>query len=263
MLTPQQLGAYLKRINYQGSLAPSQETLHQLHRAQVMSIPFENLDVLLGRAIQLDTESLMTKLVHNKRGGYCFELNGLFFLVLRQLGFQVSPLAARVMRSDGSLTQKSHRITLVEIDDQQWLADVGFGANGIIEPLLLKPNVEAQQSLNTFRLVVDDVLGYLLQYCLDGNWITLYAFTLEEYFAVDYEMMNYFMAHSSDSIFTQQRVCIIPTSEAWVILNNQTLKIRGPQHSTEIKLRTDTDYQNVLVSYFGIELPYVATLNWK
>lgn len=139
MLTTQQLNAYLKRINYHGSLTPSQATLHQLHHAQVISIPFENLDIFSGRSIQLDTASLITKLINNRSGGYCFKLNGLFFLVLQQLGFQVTPLAARVMRSDGSLTQKSHRISLVEIAGQQWLADVGFGANGPIAPFLSNP----------------------------------------------------------------------------------------------------------------------------
>lgn len=97
----------------------------------------------------------------------------------------------------------------------------------------------------------------MLQYRRNEDWQTLYTFTTEEYFAVDYEMMNYFVSHSPDSIFTQSRICVIPTPEAWVILNNQVLKIRSLKDSIEIQLHNDADYRDVLASYFSIEFPLV------
>src|SRR6266700_1592257 len=128
------LDAYLERIRYNGPLSPSVETLSRLHHAQVMSIPFEDLNVFLGWPIQIDPTSLVTKLVEKRRGGYCYELNGLFLMVLQHLGFTVTPLAARVFHGE-TLSQKSHRLTLVEIEGMRWLADVGFGGNSLIETI--------------------------------------------------------------------------------------------------------------------------------
>ncbi|SRR5579884_1899960 len=104
------LDAYLERIRYDGPLSPSIETLCRLHRAQVMNIPFENLDLFLGRSIQLDSASLMSKLVEGRRGGYCYELNGLFLMVLQRLGFSVTPLAGRVFSGDTLLRPGQHQV---------------------------------------------------------------------------------------------------------------------------------------------------------
>src|SRR5579884_1232622 len=112
---PFRLDAYLERIRYNGPLSLSADTLRRLHRAQVMSIPFENIDIFLGRPIQIDPTSLFTKLVEKRRGGYCYELNGLFLMALQHLGFTATPLAARVFNGE-TFSQKSHRLTLVEID---------------------------------------------------------------------------------------------------------------------------------------------------
>ncbi|MBV8885110.1 MAG: arylamine N-acetyltransferase, partial [Chroococcidiopsidaceae cyanobacterium CP_BM_RX_35] len=150
-----ELDAYLERIAYHGSLTPCEETLYQLQRAQALSIPFENLDIFLGRPICLDPASLVTKLVKERRGGYCYELNGLFLMVLQHLGFTVTSMAARLVKPNGSFKQRSHQMMLVEIGEKRWLVDVGFGGNCPIEPIPFELDVEFDQILDTFRIKAD------------------------------------------------------------------------------------------------------------
>lgn len=247
------LDAYLERIGYESPLASSVDTFCQLHRAQALHIPFENLDIHLGKPIRLDPASLMTKLIDQKRGGYCYELNGLFFLVLQHLGFTITNLGGRVMHNDRP-TQKSHQFMMVTIAGKRWLADLGFGGNGLVDPLPFEVDVEFRQSLDTFRLKTDPVYGFFLQHKLMDDWRTLYAFTLEEYYPVDYRMMNYFNSNSPDSIFTQKRICTIPRTDARIILNDFELKIRQGTETTTTQLEDEEAYRKTLERYFGIIL---------
>ena len=157
--------------------SPSVETLRDLHRAQALNIPFENIDIFLGRPIQLDPTSIVTKIVEKGRGGYCYELNGLFFTALQHLGFTVTSLAARVFWGE-TFMQKSHQLTLVEIEGTLWLAEAGFGSNNLIEPIPLELDREFPQQLDTFRLKSDTKLGFVLQHKLEDQWRSMYAFSL-------------------------------------------------------------------------------------
>src|SRR5437868_13558713 len=128
--------AYLQRINYHGATAPTAETLRELHHAHMLAVPFENLDIHLGREIVLDDERLYAKIVERRRGGFCYELNGAFAGLLSALGFNVKKLAAGVARADGSFGPLfDHMALLVELEEP-WLADVGFG-EGFREPVRL------------------------------------------------------------------------------------------------------------------------------
>ena len=132
--------AYLRRINYSGEQAPSAATLYELHRAHLLAVPFENLDIHLGRPIVLDQDALFDKIVTRRRGGFCYELNGLFALLLRELGFEVTLLAAGVARADGGFGPEFDHLTLLvratslNPQSEVWLADVGFG-DSFREPL--------------------------------------------------------------------------------------------------------------------------------
>src|SRR5215213_6707253 len=130
--------AYLRRINYRGELAPTVATLRELHRAHLLAVPFENLDIHLGRAILLDQDALFDKIVTRRRGGFCYELNGLFALLLRELGFEVTLLSAGVARAGGGFGPEFDHLTLLVkvpsaeamalyLPSASWLADVGFG----------------------------------------------------------------------------------------------------------------------------------------
>ena len=118
---------YLKRIGYRGPLTPHIDVLRRLHRRHLLSVPFENLDIRAGRPIVLDQKLLYKKIVGNRRGGYCYELNGCFAWLLKCLGFKVSMLSARVARKDGGFSPEFDHLTLLVRLGERWLVDVGFG----------------------------------------------------------------------------------------------------------------------------------------
>ncbi|HET8843815.1 MAG TPA: arylamine N-acetyltransferase, partial [Ktedonobacteraceae bacterium] len=240
--------------------SPSGETLCRLHRAHVMSIPFENLDLFLGLPLLLDPESLVSKLVERRRGGYCHELNGLFSLLLQHLGFTVTPLGARVFHG-GTLMQKSHQLMLVEIEGKRWIADVGFGGNTLIEALPLEVEREFPQHLDTFRLQIDPKLGFVLQHQLGEQWRSLYAFSLEEYYPADYQMMHYYTSTSPASPFTQHVICTLSTDDARVILYDSELKIRRLDGTVTTHFEGGDSYREMLQRSFGIVLPAGSRLH--
>src|SRR5216684_8652363 len=144
--------AYLRRINYAGPTAPTPETLREIHRAHLLSVPFENLDIHLGRTIVCDGDGFLHKIVNERRGGFCYKLNGAFAALLRALGFQVTMLSCRVARQDGSYGPEFDHLT-VRVDlEQPWLADVGFG-DGFLEPLRLDSRTEQAQNGRVYRLI--------------------------------------------------------------------------------------------------------------
>ncbi|HTW09990.1 MAG TPA: arylamine N-acetyltransferase [Acidimicrobiales bacterium] len=132
------LEGYLHRTGYRGPLTPDAKTLLQLHRSHVAAVPFENLDIILGRPVELEVAKLQAKLVSNRRGGYCYEHNLLFAAVLEQLGFSFTGLSARVTMGAKAFRPMTHMCLCVEAGGQRWLADVGFGAEGLLEPLPLQ-----------------------------------------------------------------------------------------------------------------------------
>ncbi|MEO6054738.1 MAG: arylamine N-acetyltransferase [Chthoniobacterales bacterium] len=249
------LDRYLERVGYRGSREPTAETLCALHRAQVFSIPFENLDPLTGRAVRIDQESLVAKMVHHRRGGYCFELNGLFVLALRAFGYSIRSLAARVMIKPGHFAPRTHQITLVEIDGQRWIADVGFGGNGLLEPLVFDLDKETEQTFDRFRFVTDDVYGYRLEHALGNHWRVLYAFSLDLFLPSDYQVMNFFTSKSSDSMFTHTALCSMATADKRFLFFGNELKIRGISEKTVMEIKTAEKFREVLAKYFGIDWP--------
>ena len=167
------IAAYVARTGYAGPLAPTRETLVGLHRAQAYSIPFENLDIHLGRPIGLDAASLSRKLLAERRGGYCYELNGLFGRVLRQLGFAVTNLVGRNLIAGAPLRPRAHQLLLVEAEGRAWVADLGFGGNTLLEPIPLETGPAHRMGFDTYRLQAAPQHNYHLQLLLDGQWQSL------------------------------------------------------------------------------------------
>jgi N-hydroxyarylamine O-acetyltransferase len=196
------IDAYFKRVGYDGSRAPTLETLRELHRLQPQAIAFENLDPLLKRAVKLDTASLEEKLVRGGRGGYCFEQNLLFGHVLRTLDFEVKEATARVRWSvpSGVQTPRVHALLLVEAEGETYLVDVGFGGNVATSPLLLKSRDEQETPHEPFRLVAEDH-RLIVEAKIAGQWTSLYATDLAESIPADFEMGNWFTSAHPQSIF--------------------------------------------------------------
>jgi len=253
---PLDLEAYLARIGYRGALKPSLETLAALHEAHAVSIPFENLDVLLKRPIALDLESVQRKLVRSRRGGYCFEQNALFAAVLERLGFCVAPLAARVRlgAEPGAPRPRSHMLLKVDLDGAAWLADVGFGSPGLLAPVRMSPDEPSEQFGCTYRVARDGEF-WVVQLIIDAVWTDLYAFTLEPQYPIDFEVANYFISTHPRSIFVQAPFVARRTPEVRCTLRGRELTIsRGEQTSAET-IAGNEQLLAALAEHFGLHFP--------
>ena len=194
------LNAYLKRIGLPDPGAPDVAGLRRLHAAHAEAIPFENLDVLLGRGIHLDLDRLRRKLVDQRRGGYCFEQNSLFLAVLREIGFTVEPMEARVRAGAGSLLPRTHMVLEVDVSGERWLADVGFGGEGPREPVPMRGENPARFAGLSYRVVNEGELR-VLQMRGDADWADQYAFLPQPVHPVDFKVSNWFTSTYPESPF--------------------------------------------------------------
>jgi N-hydroxyarylamine O-acetyltransferase len=258
------LAAYVERIGFAGELRPSAECLRELHLAHATHVPFENIEVLMGRPVRLDIESLWKKLVEDRRGGYCFEQNTLFAAVLEQLGFRVTRLAARVRMGAVGVRPRSHMLLAVESDGRQWLSDVGFGGDALLYPVQWLPGETSAQFAWKYRLM-EEAPGYVLQTWRGDGWVDLYSFTMEGQDAVDYEMANYYTSTHPDSFFRKQVMVHLPGPEVRVTLVGRRLIERRAEGASEVLLADDAAVLEVLAARFGMrfaagtEFPLVET----
>jgi N-hydroxyarylamine O-acetyltransferase len=247
------LDAYLARVGYGGGLRPDASTLAGLHLAHATHIPFENLDVLLGRPIHLDPASLQAKLVACARGGYCFEHNLLFASVLRTLGFAVTTLAARVHYRTTLVLPRTHMLLLVRAEGADWLTDVGFGGEGLLLPVRFGSDEPSQQYAWTYR-VIDRSGGWLLQSLRDGAWLDLYAFTREPQEFADYEMANYYVSTHPSSRFVQTLTVQLPGVEVRHVLRDRDLTQDRGSITTTRTIASNEELLAVLTETFGLRL---------
>jgi N-hydroxyarylamine O-acetyltransferase len=248
------LEAYLARIGHTGDLDPTVETLTALHRAHVLSIPFENLDILLGRPIRLDLASLQAKLVHGGRGGYCFEQNSLFAAVLEHLGFEVTSLAARVRMGDDRSTPRTHMVLGVDILGERWLADVGFGGDTLLDPIPFDDDQPIRQGAWTFRLVDEGDVRVLRGLRADG-WMDLYAFTDEPQLPVDFEVGNHYTSTWPRSPFVMKVVAQRSgLDERWMLIDDE-LSVERPTGSESWSVASPEERLSILADRFGLIFP--------
>jgi N-hydroxyarylamine O-acetyltransferase len=217
----------------------------------VGAIPFENLDILLGRQISLDLAALQLKLVGGRRGGYCFEQNTLFRAALEALGFAVTSLAARV-RGGGVLRPRTHMLLRVDLDEGPWLADVGFGGDGPVHPVPLV--ADADGDAPGFRLRHEDGL-WVLTGDSTGERMDLYAFTLEPHFHVDFEMANHFTSTWPHSPFVQSLTAQRSWPRRRAILRNRDLTIREGASVLSETIRDAEHLLDVLDREFSLSFP--------
>ena len=245
--------AYLKRINYTGSLSPMPETLRDLQIAHLKTVPFENLSIHSGEPIVLEEEALFNKIVDQKRGGFCYECNGSFAALLRALGFHVEMLAAGVAHRQGGFGPVFDHMALSVALAQRWLVDVGFG-DSFLEPLLLDLRDEQRQGTRSFRIdAVDDYL-ILLRRDDGGDWEPQYRSTLQPFGFPDYEEMCRFHQTSPESHFTQNVICSRVTEDGRITLSDMRLvTTSGPQRTRDEQvLANREEYDRVLREQFGI-----------
>jgi N-hydroxyarylamine O-acetyltransferase len=248
------LEGYLVRIGHSSGVDPTIEPLTALHRAHVLSIPFENLDILLGRPIRLDLESLQAKLVHRRRGGYCFEQNSLFAAVLDRLGFDVTGLAARVRMGDDRSTPRTHMILAVDIAKTRWLADVGFGGDTLLDPISFDDHEPVQQGAWAFRLVEEGDVRVLRGLRSDG-WMDLYAFTDEPQLPVDYEVANHYTSTWPRSPFVTRIIAQRSgLDERWMLIDDE-LRVERPDGTERWSVDSPEERLSVLADRFDLVFP--------
>jgi N-hydroxyarylamine O-acetyltransferase len=251
------VAAYLHRINYRGSLAPNAETLRGLHRAHLLAIPYENLDIHLGCTLTLDEAQIFHKIVIERRGGWCFEMNGLLAWALRELGFKVTLLAGAVNRPMiGDNAERNHLILLVALD-RPYLADVGFG-NGFLEPLPLEEGAYDQGFLS-YQLFQDGERWQFRNHAYGGPG---FDFTLEPHVLPDFAARCHELQTSPESGFVRATVCHRFNADGIVSLRSATLRRITQCGVTERVIRTQKAYQQALESDFDLHFPDVTPL-WE
>lgn len=243
--------AYLDRIGYLGPHTPNRETLRSLHRAHMLAVPFENLSIHSGEYIRLDLEWLYDKIVVRRRGGFCYELNGLFAWLLREVGFRVTLLSARVRNAEGTGFGPEFDHMLLKIDlDVPYLADVGFG-HSFLEPLRLQTGLEQRDPAGSFR-IIQTSNGLELQEQEPSGWLPQHRFTLTPRQLADYQPMCHYHQTSLKSPFPRKWMASIARPAGRTTLT--------AKHRLEIRngLRQEFPYSpeelpSLLKELFGIE----------
>jgi N-hydroxyarylamine O-acetyltransferase len=248
---------YLARIHYSGAIKPDAQTLRGLHISHMFSVPFENLNIGLRRPILLTEEALWDKIVVQKRGGFCYELNGLFALLLKHLGFDITYLNARVYNREGQLgIDFDHLALLVRIPGQSghWLADVGFG-DSFNAPLDFEERGEQVQGLRSYRLeqVPHGFVTWQKNY--DRTWERHYFFDLHPHnFPEEYESACVYHQTSPKSSFTRGSIISRATSDGRVSLEAGRLILTENGQRTEQPITDAAEYNQLLQRYFDITL---------
>lgn len=246
------LNAYLNRINYRGPLAPTADTLRLLQVAHLLSVPFENLSIHAGEPIVLEDEALYSKIVARRRGGFCYEANGLFAALLRGLGFRVDMLSAQVADGDGDFGPDFDHMTLLVSLEQRWLVDVGFG-DSFREPLLLDEQNEQVQGSRSYRILADSDSLVLMQRDGADDWKRQYRFALQPHTYADYAEMCRYHQISPGSHFTRARICSRATEDGRITLSEMRLvTTSGNGQRSERTLATPQEYAAVLREHFGV-----------
>lgn len=251
------LDKYFARIGYTGPRAADLQTLRALHQLHVQAIPFENLDVLLGRPIDMSEAAVGRKLVDDLRGGYCFEHNTLFRAALRMLGFEVEPFLARVRFNVPAeiRTGLTHMILRVTIDGRPWLADVGFGGVGGSAPLALDTE-ETQITPHEPRRLIRRGDLFVHQALLGGEWKDAYEFVLEPPAAIDFEMGNWYSCTHPQAHFMNNLVVARLEGRQRLIITNREFIVRQIDGSAERRqIGSPAELIELLANRFGLVFP--------
>ncbi|MFM0158665.1 arylamine N-acetyltransferase [Burkholderia sp. S171] len=251
-----QIEKYLARLDFHAALGRDVETLKNLHLAHMLTIPFENLDIHLGRKIVLEEDLLFKKIVERQRGGICYELNGLFARLLADIGFEVSMVAAEVFREDGTTGPLfDHMALLVRIGDDRYLADVGFGDSFSV-PLLLSDTTDQTQGCRIYRLQ-RDANAYTVMAGSSARTDSIkpsFKFSTKPRHLSDFNEMCTYHQTSDQSHFTRKEVCSRATSSGRITLSGTQLIETDNESRDVVELTSSEERQHALIKHFGIFL---------
>lgn len=244
---------YCHAIGYAGPLQPTLPVITALVRSQLMNIPFENLDVLAGNTVSMAAQSMLDKLLYSARGGYCYELNGLFAMVLGHMQIPHSLLLARPMFYPAK-RPRTHMVIVLYLAQKLYLVDLGFGSYGPRAPIPLEQLDEIiEQDNEQFVLSSPSEGEFVLSALVDGDWKKQYGFNLTPQEWIDFVPANYFNSNHPESIFTQKPLILLHTPQGRAILFGDQLKIIDGQNVITTTV-ADSELVGVLEETFGIEL---------
>ncbi|WP_415759934.1 arylamine N-acetyltransferase family protein [Pseudomonas sp. LT1P18] len=256
------LALYLQRLGFDAPPAPTLETLRQLQLRHTGAFAFENLSTLSGQPVLIDLPSIEQKVLHDGRGGYCYELNNLFLALLQALGFEARGLSGRVVmgQPEGAWTARTHRLSLVTLDGVRYITDVGFGGMVPTAPLMLDTPAEQFTPHEPYRIEQHED-GYTLRANVAGEWRAMYIFDLQRQEDIDYAVGNWYVSTHPESSFARQ-LMVARTGEGWRrTLNNGSFAIHRIGSETERRQVTDVDeLLGLLRSEFDIRVPREAAL---
>jgi N-hydroxyarylamine O-acetyltransferase len=259
------LGAYLERIGYDGPKTARVETLCEIHRLHPQAIAFENLNPLLRWPVPLDAQSLQAKLVTQRRGGYCYEHNLLLKHALEGIGFKVAGLAARVLwnHPEDAIRPRTHMLLQVDIENEIWIADVGFGGLTLTAPLRLvehTPQATPHEPFRVTRLSGD----YAVQAEVRGAWRTLYRFDLQEQVLPDYEVTNWYLSNHPESHFVRRLIAARTDAQRrYALLDNELATHHLGGETERRKLTSAAELRAALRETFRIAVPDNAEVDRK
>ena len=244
---------YLNRIRFKGFPKTDLDTLKKLHLHHMLYVPFENLDIHLGRKIILEPEALYNKIVLNNRGGFCYEMNGLFYEIITFLGFKAKRVSARVFNDNGVPGREfDHMAIIVDIGGGKWLADVGFG-DSYLEPLKLVPDLEQTQYGKSYKIVKVDEEIFKTVFSEDGKeYKDMYLFSLTPRELAEYNEMCVYQQESPDSHFIKNTVCTLARTGGRITLSGLKLIETKDGVKTETVLKNTNEYNIKLKELFGI-----------
>jgi N-hydroxyarylamine O-acetyltransferase len=254
---------YLRRLGFDVPPAPTLETLRQLQLRHTGVFPFENLTTLSGEPVLIDLPSIERKVLHDGRGGYCYELNNLFLALLQELGFDARAISGRVVmgQPEGAWTARTHRLSLVIIDGVRYITDVGFGGMVPTAPLLLDSRAEQLTPHEPYRIDLH-VDGFTLRANVAGEWRAMYIFDLQRQEDIDFAVGNWYVSTHPESSFVKQ-LMVARTGEGWRrTLNNGSFAIHRIGHDSERRQIADVQSLiELLHREFGIQAPDHGQLN--
>lgn len=245
---------YLARIGFNGELSNSIECLTQIMRCQLYTIPFENLDVQAGKIVSLVPEDIVNKIVYGGRGGYCYEVNGLFTMALTAIGFDYKIIGARPMFYP-QRRPKTHMVLLVTVNNEQWLCDTGFGSFGLRAPIGLHHANEAiVQDNETFLLKLNEQREHVLSAKVKGEWANQFGFDLYPMEWIDFLPANYFNSTHPDAVFVQRYLVMQQRPDGRTLLSGNQLKYlsNGAETVREIEV---AELDDVLWHEFKLRRP--------
>ncbi|WPN55968.1 arylamine N-acetyltransferase [Pseudomonas sp. P9_31] len=251
------LALYLQRLGIDAPPAPTLETLRQLQLRHTGAFAFENLATLLGQPVLIDLPSIEQKVLHDGRGGYCYELNNLFLALLQTLGFEARGITGRVVMNqpEGAWTARTHRLSLVTLDGVRYITDVGFGGMVPTAPLMLDTEAEQLTPHEPYR-IEQHADGYTLRANVCGEWRAMYIFDLQRQEDIDYDLGNWYVSTHPESPFVTQ-LMVARTGEGWRrTLNNGSFAIHRMGSESERRQVVDVDELiGLLKSEFDIRVP--------